>query len=273
MVMITLSRNSVLLSALLVLLFFTPSKMNAQEDVPRLDVEAAFHDVWPSAGIDVIQARANAFVFEGKYDEYIKWEIQNYQKRRKLWKKLDTKYGKKMKACKNEDDRDSISDILKYKKHEITRVNNPYPRHNYVVMIEPSFERHCSFAVEKNTLVFMEYAKSKQKKAKQIAVTSHAMPAPEEFCTALKHLMERMTYTARITEYSSRTMDGTKYKVIVGPFPTHIVSVHSPMGENGKALRALFNNISEAARKQDTAALQSLLPEVQRFGALYDKLN
>ena len=119
----------------------------------------------------------------------------------------------------------------------------------------------------------MQYVTGKQKNSKQFAVTSQAMAAPEEFCTAFRHLMERMTYTARITEYSSRTMDGTKYKVIVGPFPTHIVSVHSPMGENGKALRALFNNISEAARKQNTAALQSLLPEVQRFGALYDKLK
>ncbi len=273
MVMITQSRNSVLLSALLVLLFFTSSKMNAQEDVPRLDVEAAFHDVWPSAGIDVIQARANAFVFEGKYDEYIKWEIQNYQKRRKLWKKLDTKYGKKMKACKNKDDRDSISAILKYKKHEITRVNNPYPRHNYVVIIQPSFETHCSFAVEKDTLVYMQYVKGKQKNSKQFAVTSQAMAAPEEFCTAFRHLMERMTYTARIREEPSRMLDGTNYKVLVGPYPTHIVSVHSPRGENGKALQTLFSNISEAAKMQDVAALQSLLPEVKRFGALYDKLK
>ena len=269
--MITLSKNYSLLSALLVLMFIIPSKMNAQEDVPRFYVEAAFHDVWPSAGIDVIQARANAFVFEGKYDEYMKWEIQNYQKRRKLWKKLDKKYGKKMTACKDEDDRDSISDILIHKKREISRVNNPYPRHNYVVMIEPSFEPHCSFAVEKDTLVYMEYAKGKQKKSKQFAVTSQAMSAPEEFCTALRHLMERMTYTARIREEPSRTMDGTRYKVLVGPYPTHIVSVHSPRGKNGEALRALFNNISEAAKKQDAAALQSLLPEVKRFDALYDK--
>lgn len=271
--MVMLSRNYSFLSALLVLMFITPSKMNAQEDVPRFDVEAAFHDVWPSAGIDVIQARANAFVFEGKYDEYIKWEIQNYQKRRKLWKKLDKKYGKKMRACKDEDERDSISDILKCKKHEISRVNNPYPRHNYVVMIEPSFKPRCSFAVEKDTLVYMEYAKGKKKKGKQFAVTSQAMAAPEEFCTAFRHLMERMTYTARIREEPSRMFDGTNYKVLVGPYPTHIVSVHSPGGKHGEALRTLFNNISEAAKKQDAVALQSLLPEVKRFGALYDKLK
>ena len=67
--------------------------------------------------------------------------------------------------------------------------------------------------------------------------------------------------------------DGTRYKVLVGPYPTHIVSVHSHSGKNGEALRALFNNISEAAKMQDVAALQSLLPEVKRFGALYDKLK
>lgn len=267
--MITLSKNYSLLSALLVLMFFTSSKMNAQEDVPRFDVEAAFHDVWPSAGIDVIQARANAFVFEGKYDEYMNWELQQYQKRRKL----QQKYDKKMKACKNDDDRDSIKEIFLSKMIEIKHLENPYPRHNYVVMIEPSFKPRCSFAIEKDTLVYMEYVKGKQKKSKQFAVTSQAMAAPEEFCRAFRHLMERMTYTARIREEPSMILDGTHYKVLVGPFPTHIVSVHSPRGKNGEALQALFNNISEAAKKQNAVALQSLLPEVKRFDALYDKLK
>lgn len=267
--MITLSKNYSLLSALLVLMFFTPSKMNAQEDVPRFDVEAAFHDVWPSAGIDVIQARANAFVFEGKYDEYMKWELQRYLKSKRQYDKM----GKKIGACNDEDEKDSLQSLRKRLSYESRMQKNPYPRHNYVVTIEPSFKPHCSFAVEKDTLVYMEYAKGKQKKGKQFAVTSQAMAAPEEFCTALRYLMERMTYTARIREEPSRTMDGTRYKVLVGPFPTHIVSVHSPRGKNGEALRALFNNISEAAKMQDAAALQSLLPEVKRFDALYDKLK
>ena len=267
--MITLSKNYSLLSALLVLMFFIPSKMNAQEDVPRFDVEAAFHDVWPSAGIDVIQARANAFVFEGKYDEYMKWELQRYLKSKRQYDKMEKKIG----ACNDEDEKDSLQSLRKRLSYESRMQKNPYPRHNYVVTIEPSFKPHCSFAVEKDTLVYMEYVKGKQKKGKQFAVTSQAMAAPEEFCTALRYLMERMTYTARIREEPSRTMDGTRYKVLVGPYPTHIVSVHSPRGKNGEALQALFNNISEAAKKQDPAALQSLLPEVKRFGALYDKLK
>ena len=269
MVMITLSKNCFSLSALLVLLFFNPLMTNAQEEVPRFEAEAAFHNMRIPLDYDVVQAKADAVVFEGKHDEYFKWERCQYQERRKLSKK----YGKKLKACKNDGDRDSIHDILRSKSNEIRDLKNPYPRHDYVVMIEPSFERHCSFAVEKDTLVFMEYAKSKQKKAKQIAVTSQAMAAPEEFCTAFRHLMERMTYTARIREEPSRMLDGTNYKVLVGPYPTHIVSVHSHSGKNGEALRALFNNISEAAKMQDVAALQSLLPEVKRFGALYDKLK
>ena len=130
--------------------FVLAGETSAQNKGIRFLAEPAFHDELQHYGyVDAFQARANAFVFEGKHDEYFKWEKQMRRKAQRAYKAVQ----KKMKKTKDEDIRDSLFCIYKEQHSRRNQPANPYPRHNYVVIIRPSFSPTCGFAVEKDKLV------------------------------------------------------------------------------------------------------------------------
>ena len=66
----------------LMLTFSLAGETNAQKKGIRFLVRPAVHEYLE---IDEKQELANAFMFEGKFDEHSKWEIENRNKRRKIY--------------------------------------------------------------------------------------------------------------------------------------------------------------------------------------------
>lgn len=254
----------------LMLVNFFSFEMSAQNPSPRFMAEPAVHDRGFGFGSDLVQARADAFIFEGKCKEYYKWEYKRYQQNRQEYKS----FCKKAKSIKDEDARDSLYSLYKQQSQEKKSVQNPYPRHNYVVMITPSLNPTCGFAVENDQLVYLEITNLDPKKpdAKCNVLTSDTEVSPE-LCKTMRSLMDNIVNSAIVTDRRSKRMDGSTYSIITGPFPTHMVKSYGG-GQNAEAaVCSLLERLCKAAKNKDATAINAELSEIQRLSSIYQKLR
>ncbi|MBO7068640.1 MAG: hypothetical protein J6W52_08185 [Bacteroidaceae bacterium] len=255
-----------------VLVLFTAlafaSQMWAQKREGHFLAEPAFHDERYYGGEDMFQARANAFVFEGKHDEYFKWEKQMHEKRVRARKA----YEKKAKKIKDEDIRDSLSEAFRNQWAPRNRPENPFPRHNYMVIIRPSFSLTCGFAVENNKLIYLGIGKTTSKKP-FAKMEASATEVQQDLCQAMRSLMDNIVNSARVTDRPSNRMDGTTYNILTGPFPTHMVKSYGGGDDAEGDVCKLLEKLSEAAKNHDAAAINAQLPEIQRLNIIYSALK
>ena len=251
--------------------FVLAGETSAQNKGIRFLAEPAFHDELHHYGyVDAFQARANAFVFEGKHDEYFKWEKQLRRKAQRAYKAVQ----KKMKKTKDEDVRDSLFCIYKEQYSRRNQLANPYPRHNYVVIIRPSFSPTCGFAVEKDKLVYMGIVKSDLKKSSiKFDVNASDTDVSQEFAEAMRSLMDNIVYSASVSDRMYTTLDGTTYDILTGPFPTHMVKSEGGGNNDEGAVCHLLEKLCEAAKNNDSQAINAQLSETKRLDAIYRALR
>ena len=240
----------------LFLVFAMSGRMWAQNDNPRFLAAGAVHKYLEE---DHVQARANAFIHEGKFEEFRKWQLQI----RKEGRKMEKAHEKKMKKIADEDVRDSLHEEYRNQTHKLYHQPCPYPQHNYVVIIRPSFEPTRGFAVEKDKVIYMDYAKSKSAPSMNVSETE----ASEEVCKALKSLMDNIMESAKFTLEPPKILDGTSYDIIDGGFPCYMVTSH------GGDVCKLLEKLSEAAKQKDTSAINAKLEEIKRLDAIYAALK
>ena len=246
----------------LFLAFAMSGKMWAQSSNSRFVAVGAVHEYIEK---DKVQARANAFIYEGKFEEYRKWQMQI----RKEKKKLEKPYKKRMKKTEDEDVRDSLHEVYRRQHYDLSHQSSPYPKHDYVVIIRPSFEPIRGFAVEKDKVVYMDYAISKPSPSMNVSATE----VSEDVCKALRSLMDNIVESARVTHDLDGRFDGTYYDIIVGAYPTHMVKSHGGgNNEEGAACR-LLEKLSEAAKQKDAATINAQLEEIKRLDAFYSALK
>jgi len=246
----------------LFLAFAMSGKMWAQSSNSRFVAEGAVHEDLEE---DRVQTRANAFIYEGKYEEYRKWKLQIKKESQKMYKA----FKKKTKKTEDEDVRDSLYEEHKRKSYNLVYQPNPYPKHGYVVIIRPSFAHTRGFAVEKDKVVYMDYALTDE------IMNVSATEISEDVCKALRSLMDNIVESARLTHDLDGTIDGTFYYIIVGAYPTHMVKSHGGGGRNneeGAACR-LLEKLSEAAKQKDAATINAQLEEIKRLDAFYSALK
>ena len=249
---------------------FAAQSMYAQSPSPRFTAEGAVHDEIFTDGFDLTQARANAFIYEGKHDEYFKFAKRAWLKLKKKRKSLYAKV-----KVEDEDDRkDIICEKIEQYKQKKGLQKNPFSRHRYVVIIEPSSKPTVGFAVDEDKLVFMSSStKNPKKPNSKIIISSSTTKVSPEWCEALRDLMDNVVVSARVSNNGSNALDGTTYYVIAGPMPTHMVSSGSTGEASRKAATELFQKIGDAAKNNDEAAIGALLHEIKRLNAVYQELS
>lgn len=245
-------------------IIFAP-ELHAQSHSSRFWAVGAVHDESFTVGYDLIQARANAFIYEGKHDEYFKFERLAWHKRRKKYKSLSAK------ISEDEDDRkDIIREKIEQYMQKKGLLKNPFPMHRYVVIIEPSFKPVVGFAVDEDKLVFMSSSMKKNKKPNsKIIISSSTVKVSQEWCQSLRGLMDNIVNSAKVSNSGSNTLDGTSYYVITGPMPTHMVSSKN----TSEPVVVLLQKICDAAKNNDEAAIGALLLEIKRLSAVYQELR
>ena len=246
----------------LFLAFAMSGKMWAQSSNSRFVAVGAVHEYIEK---DRVQARANAFIYEGKFEEYCKWQMQIRKER----KKLEKSYKKRMKKTENEDVRDSLHEVYRCQHYDLSHQSSPYPKHDYVVIIRPSFEPIRGFAVEKDKVVYMDYAISKPSPSMNVSATE----VSEDVCKALRSLMDNIVESARVTHDLDGRFDGTYYDIIVGAYPTHMVKSHGGRNNEEGAACRLLEKLSEAAKQKDAATINAQLEEIKRLDAFYSALK
>ena len=265
----TLKKTHILAIALgLFLTFALVEKGCAQKKGIRFLIRPAVHEYLE---IDAMQERANAFMFEGKFDEYRKWELEN----RKKGRQLEKAYKKKTKKTEDEDVKDSLYSDYKQQCHELYRQPNPYPKYKYVVIIKPPFvPAYHGFAVEKDKLIYM-VANYKSKKANAgVVVKASTMDISLEVAEAMRSLIDNITLSARITDDVPIRFDGSTYDIIRGYFPTHMVeSDGGGTNDEEGAVCRLLERLCEAAKSNDVATINAQLSDIKRLDAVYSALK
>ena len=214
----------------------------ARERGIRFLVSPAVHEYLET---DRTQELANAFMFEGKFDEYRKCEIQRRDNTRKM--------GKAQKS----------------------RQPNPYTKHNYVVIIKPSFvPDYHGFAVEEDKLVYMTTSYKSKGTDAGYAVEASSIDISEEVAEAMRSLIDNITLSARITDDIDLCFDGSTYNIIRGQFPTHMVeSSGGSRNDDEGAVCRLFEKFCEAGKSKDAATINAQLKEIKRLSAVYGALK
>ena len=243
----------------LLLLFTLAAGARAQEKGIRFLVKPAVHEYMET---DREQELANAFMYEGKFDKYRKWEIQSRDK----FRKMDKAHRKKMKKIKDEDVKDSLDEIYRRQRRDLSRQPNPYPKYNYVVIIKPPFEPlYYGFAVEKEKLVYITWTVG--------GLESSTIEISAEVAKAMRSLIDNITLSARITDDIPRVLDGSTYNIIRGHFPTHMVESHGGGNSDEGAVCCLLEKVCEAAKSKDAATINAQLKEIKRLDAVYSALK
>ena len=243
----------------LLLLFTLAAGARAQEKGIRFLVKPAVHEYMET---DREQELANAFMYEGKFDKYRKWEIQSRDK----FRKMDKAHRKKMKKIKDEDVKDSLDEIYRRQRRDLSRQPNPYPKYNYVVIIKPPFEPlYYGFAVEKEKLVYITWTVG--------GLESSTIEISAEVAKAMRSLIDNITLSARITDDIPRVFDGSTYDIIRGHFPTHMVESHGGGNSDEGAVCCLLEKVCEAAKSKDAATINAQLKEIKRLDAVYSALK
>ena len=245
----------------LFLAFAMSGKMWAQSSNSRFVAEAAVHEYLEE---DRVQTRANAFIYEGKFEEYRKWQLHIKKESRKM----EEAHKKKMKKIKDEDVRDSLYEDYKRQRYNFVYQPCPYPQHEYVVIIRPTLKPTRGFAVEKDKVVYMDY-----NKLELGPLNISATEISEDVCKALKSLMDNIVESARVTHDLDGRFDGTYYDIIVGAYPTHMVKSHGGRNNEEGAACRLLEKLSEAAKQKDAATINAQLEEIKRLDAFYSALK
>lgn len=243
----------------LLLLFTLAAGARAQEKGIRFLVKPAVHEYLET---DEKQELANVFMYEGKFDKYRKWEIQSRDK----FRKMDKAHRKKMKKIKDEDVKDSLDEIYRRQRRDLSRQPNPFPKYNYVVIIKPPFEPlYYGFAVEKEKLVYITWIVG--------GLESSTIEISAEVAKAMRSLIDNITLSARITDDIPRVFDGSTYNIIRGHFPTHMVESHGGGNSDEGAVCCLLEKVCEAAKSKDAATINAQLKEIKRLDAVYSALK
>lgn len=243
----------------LLLLFTLAAGARAQEKGIRFLVKPAVHEYMET---DREQELANAFMYEGKFDKYRKWEIQSRDK----FRKMDKAHRKRMKKIKDEDVKDSLDEIYRRQRRDLSRQPNPFPKYNYVVIIKPPFEPlYYGFAVEKEKLVYITWTVG--------GLESSTIEISAEVAKAMRSLIDNITLSARITDDIPRVFDGSTYDIIRGHFPTHMVESHGGGNSDEGAVCCLLEKVCEAAKSKDAATINAQLKEIKRLDAVYSALK
>ena len=243
----------------LLLLFTLAAGARAQEKGIRFLVKPAVHEYMET---DREQELANAFMYEGKFDKYRKWEIQSRDKIQKMEKERI----EKMRKIKDEDVKDSLYEIYRRQLHDLSRQPNPYPKYNYVAIIKPPFEPlYYGFAVEKEKLVYITWTVG--------GLESSTIEISAEVAKAMRSLIDNITLSARITDDIPRVLDGSTYNIIRGHFPTHMVESHGGGNSDEGAVCCLLEKVCEAAKSKDAATINAQLKEIKRLDAVYSALK
>lgn len=243
----------------LLLLFTLAAGARAQEKGIRFLVKPAVHEYLE---IDKAQELANAFMYEGKFDKYRKWEIQSRDK----FRKMEKEHREKMKKIKDEDVRDSLDEIYRRQRRDLSRQPNPFPKYNYVVIIKPPFEPlYYGFAVEKEKLVYITWTVG--------GLESSTIEISAEVAKAMRSLIDNITLSARITDDIPMVFDGSTYDIIRGHFPTHMVESRGGGNNDEGAVCSLLEKVCEAAKSKDAATINAQLKEIKRLDAVYSALK
>ena len=243
----------------LLLSFTLAAGARAQEKGIRFLVKPAVHEYMET---DREQELANAFMYEGKFDKYRKWEIQSRDK----FRKMDKAHRKRMKKIKDEDVKDSLDEIYRRQRRDLSRQPNPYPKYNYVVIIKPPFEPlYYGFAVEKEKLVYITWTVG--------GLESSTIEISAEVAKAMRSLIDNITLSARITDDIPRVFDGSTYDIIRGHFPTHMVESRGGGNSDEGAVCCLLERLCEAAKSNDMATINAQLKEIKRLDAVYGALK
>lgn len=243
----------------LLLSFTLAAEARAQEKGIRFLVKPAVHEYMET---DREQELANAFMYEGKFDKYRKWEIQSRDKIQKMEKERI----EKMRKIKDEDVKDSLYEIYRRQLHDLSRQPNPYPKYNYVAIIKPPFEPlYYGFAVEKEKLVYITWTVG--------GLESSTIEISAEVAKAMRSLIDNITLSARITDDIPRVLDGSTYNIIRGHFPTHMVESHGGGNSDEGAVCCLLEKVCEAAKSKDAATINAQLKEIKRLDAVYSALK
>ncbi len=220
----------------LLLTFTLAAGARAQEKGIRFLVKPAVHEYMET---DREQELANAFMYEGKFDKYRKWEIQSRDKIQKMEKERI----EKMRKIKDEDVKDSLYEIYRRQLHDLSRQPNPYPKYNYVAIIKPPFEPlYYGFAVEKEKLVYITWTVG--------GLESSTIEISAEVAKAMRSLIDNITLSARITDDIPRVFDGSTYNIIRGHFPTHMVESHGGGNSDEGAVCCLLEKALRSRQEQ-----------------------
>ena len=243
----------------LLLSFTLAAGARAQEKGIRFLVKPAVHEYLET---DEKQELANVFMYEGKFDKYRKWEIQSRDK----FRKMDKAHRKKMKKIKDEDVKDSLDEIYRRQRRDLSRQPNPFPKYNYVVIIKPPFEPlYYGFAVEKEKLVYITWTVG--------GLESSTIEISADVAKAMRSLIDNITLSARITDDIPRVLDGSTYNIIRGHFPTHMLESHGGGNSDEGAVCCLLEKVCEAAKSKDAATINAQLKEIKRLDAVYSALK
>ena len=243
----------------LLLSFTLAAGARAQEKGIRFLVKPAVHEYLET---DEKQELANVFMYEGKFDKYRKWEIQSRDK----FRKMDKAHRKRMKKIKDEDVKDSLDEIYRRQRRDLSRQPNPFPKYNYVVIIKPPFEPlYYGFAVEKEKLVYITWTVG--------GLESSTIEISAEVAKAMRSLIDNITLSARITDDIPRVFDGSTYDIIRGHFPTHMVESRGGGNSDEGAVCCLLERLCEAAKSNDMATINAQLKEIKRLDAVYGALK
>ena len=172
-----------------------------------------------------------------------------------------------MKKIKDEDVKDSLDEIYKHQRRELSRQPNPYPKYNYVVIIKPPFEPlYYGFAVEKEKLVYITWTVG--------GLESSTIEISAEVAKAMRSLIDNITLSARITDDIPIVFDGSTYNIIRGHFPTHMVESRGggTTNEEGAVCR-LLEKLCEAGKGKDATTINAQLKEIKRLSAVYGALK
>lgn len=239
--------------------FTLAAEARAQEKGIRFLVKPAVHEYMET---DREQELANAFMYEGKFDKYRKWEIQSRDKIQKMEKERI----EKMRKIKDEDVKDSLYEIYRRQLHDLSRQPNPFPKYNYVVIIKPPFEPlYYGFAVEKEKLVYITWTVG--------GLESSTIEISAEVAKAMRSLIDNITLSARITDDIPMVFDGSTYDIIRGHFPTHMVESRGGGNNDEDAVCSLLEKVCEAAKSKDAATINAQLKEIKRLDAVYSALK
>jgi hypothetical protein len=243
----------------LLLLFTLAAGARAQKRGIRFLVKPAVHEYLET---DEKQELANVFMYEGKFDKYRKWEIQSRDK----FRKMDKAHRKRMKKIKDEDVKDSLDEIYRRQRRDLSRQPNPFPKYNYVVIIKPPFEPlYYGFAVEKEKLVYITWTVG--------GLESSTIEISAEVAKAMRSLIDNITLSARITDDIPIVFDGSTYDIIRGHFPTHMVESRGGGNSDEGAVCCLLERLCEAAKSNDMATINAQLKEIKRLDAVYGALK